>query len=229
MAGEKTLEEIFLNETGTRFSATIIIDVQEKLPFTFDGFTMRANRGSRLKGVYTVTRSLKTGDYSLEGFENDVAIERKSLTDLYSTLKHRREQFENELSRLSAMKFAAVVVEADWRQILGLWPEYYERLVMMINRLLEGRIGQVLGFFNADKETEKVWGEKPPRYLSPVTVHRCIIAYQERFPRVHWWFCPERWFAERTTFRLLERFWRDHYRSQEEHCTGRTGCLLPGM
>ena len=41
------------------------------------------------------------------------------------------------------------------------------------------------------------------------TMYRSIIAYSIRYPRVHWFPMPDRQSAERTTFRLLQRFWKD--------------------
>jgi len=44
--------------------------------------------------------------------------------------------------------------------------------------------------------------------LNPKTVIASIAAWSMRY-RVHFWTCPNREFAERYTYRLLERFWRD--------------------
>lgn len=49
----------------------------------------------------------------------------------------------------------------------------------------------------------------PMSKISPKTVYRSIIAWQQRLPNIHWWLCPGRAFAETTTFRILERFHRD--------------------
>jgi hypothetical protein len=46
--------------------------------------------------------------------------------------------------------------------------------------------------------------------LNPKTVFRSVVAWQQRWPAVHWWFCPGRPFAEVVTFRMLERAWRVH-------------------
>lgn len=48
-----------------------------------------------------------------------------------------------------------------------------------------------------------------PRHsrLVPKTVHRSVIAWQQRYPRIHWWMCGDRRVAEVTTLRILERFW----------------------
>jgi DNA excision repair protein ERCC-4 len=56
---------------------------------------------------------LPSGDYSIDGCENLIAIERKSLADLYSTLGQNRERFEAEHERLSKFEFAAVVIETS--------------------------------------------------------------------------------------------------------------------
>jgi hypothetical protein len=44
--------------------------------------------------------------------------------------------------------------------------------------------------------------------LNPKTVLASIIAWSQRF-RVHFFTCPDRHFAERFTYRLLDRFYRD--------------------
>jgi DNA excision repair protein ERCC-4 len=52
----------------------------------------------------------------------------------------------------------------------------------------------------------------PPPFtkLLPKSVCRTILAWDQRFPAVHWWFMPGRDAAEAWTFRILERFWKDH-------------------
>lgn len=61
---------------------------------------------------------LKTGDYSIRGYEHLFAVERKSLSDLYSTLGQHRDRFEEEHWRLSRLKFKAVVIESSWARAL---------------------------------------------------------------------------------------------------------------
>jgi ERCC4-type nuclease len=150
---------------------TVVIDTREGHPWTFDGLEADADRKYRPLIVPTVTAGLKSGDYSIQGAEHLVAVERKSLADLYSTLGQQRERFERELVRLAAMEFAAVVVEAGWAAVL-----------------------------NDPPATSK---------LRPKTVYRSVLAWQQRFPRVHWWLADTRSFAERTAFRILQRFYLD--------------------
>ena len=80
----------------------IIRDSREQSPFTFAGYP----------AVVTVG-TLASGDYSLHGFENRIAIERKALGDLIGCLTGERERFERELARLRGYDCTAVVVEAS--------------------------------------------------------------------------------------------------------------------
>lgn len=92
---------------------TIIIDTREQLPYGFDSLK---NGGKNLV-VPIKFKGLPTGDYSIEGFEDTIAIERKSLEDLYSTLGHARERFEREFIRLNRLDCAVVAVEATLSEI----------------------------------------------------------------------------------------------------------------
>ncbi|MGH7143371.1 MAG: ERCC4 domain-containing protein [Planctomycetota bacterium] len=85
-------------------SFRIVIDTREQLPY---GFTCE-----------TIRRRLEAGDYSVEGFEALVAVERKSLADFASTVIHDRARFERELVKLRAYQAACIVVEADLDAIL---------------------------------------------------------------------------------------------------------------
>lgn len=148
---------------------TVLVDQQEGRPYKFRDLRADAREGRRPLRVATRTVHLKTGDYSLEGMEDRVSVERKSLADLYGTLGGARERFERELARLQQMECATVVIEASWPQILLDPPEFSR--------------------------------------LNPKTVHRSIIAWQQEFPRVHWWAAGDRRLAEVTTLRILQRFW----------------------
>ncbi|WP_156920865.1 ERCC4 domain-containing protein [Fundidesulfovibrio putealis] len=85
----------------------IVVDSREKRPWLFSGYP----------DVEVVRGTLKTGDYSLPGFEDQVALERKSLQDLIGSLSAGRDRFEREMERLAAMEFAAVLVEASAEDI----------------------------------------------------------------------------------------------------------------
>lgn len=149
---------------------TIIVDTREQRPFAFANLYADAADGRRPLHVQTSRACLPSGDYSLAGYETQIAVERKSLSDLFGTLGSGRRRFQNELQRLAAYQFAAVVVEAEWSEILTAPPQHSR--------------------------------------LKPKTVHRSVIAWQQKYRNVHWWFMPDRAVAEVTTLRVLERFWK---------------------
>ncbi len=156
----------------------VLIDRRERLPFTFAGILSDADTKRRPLVVAVQMTHLTTGDYTVEGLEGQVAVERKSLVDLYGTLGQSRARFQRELHRLAAMPYAAIVVEADWPTILTSPPERSK--------------------------------------LNPKTIYRSVIAWQQRFPAVHWWMTPSRAFAEVTCFRILERAWKESQAKQSK-------------
>lgn len=81
----------------------ILIDTREQTPFTFVPYQ-----------VHTELATLPVGDYSLPGFIDRVAIERKSLGDLVGCLMGaQRDRFERELARARPYELFAVVVESS--------------------------------------------------------------------------------------------------------------------
>lgn len=97
---------------------TIIVDSREQAPFPF--------RGARYEGVAVEVGTLPTGDYSLAGLTDKVAVERKELADLVACLGRERERFERELQRGAALDAFAVVVEASWQELAS--GQYRSRL-----------------------------------------------------------------------------------------------------
>jgi DNA excision repair protein ERCC-4 len=80
----------------------ILIDTREQAPFTFAGYD-----------VDPELATLPAGDYSLQGFEDRAAIERKELNDLVGCLMGKdRTRFEKELTIGRAYDLFAVVIEA---------------------------------------------------------------------------------------------------------------------
>lgn len=80
----------------------ILIDSREQLPFSFSKY-----------GVSTAVEGLPVGDYSLPGFQDWAAVERKNLEDLISCLMgENRARFERELTKGRSYDLFAVVVEA---------------------------------------------------------------------------------------------------------------------
>ncbi|UBF22654.1 ERCC4 endonuclease [Halorubrum tailed virus 25] len=78
----------------------ILIDDRERKPWKFPG-------------VETEEARLETGDYSVKGFEDRFAVERKSLNDLATSVGSERNRFEAEIQRAQDFDEFAVVVEAS--------------------------------------------------------------------------------------------------------------------
>ncbi len=88
----------------------IVIDTREQTPFVFP------------EGVQTVSGTLQSGDYSLQGFTDLVTIERKSLPDIVGCIGQGRDRFERELMRLRGYRYKAVIIEANLKQCeAGKW------------------------------------------------------------------------------------------------------------
>jgi DNA excision repair protein ERCC-4 len=89
---------------------TAVIDTREQTPWPLT--PLRTQRGS-----------LTTGDYSVLGLSDQIAIERKSLSDLLGCIGNDRERFERELKRLLAYPCRAIIVETTWQVFYsGVWP-----------------------------------------------------------------------------------------------------------
>jgi ERCC4-type nuclease len=87
---------------------TVLVDTREQNPWRFAGRTVRLK-----------PQKLHVGDYSVQGMSSVVAVERKSVEDLFLTMTKGLERFERELERSMDMglKFMAVVVEGDLQRV----------------------------------------------------------------------------------------------------------------
>ena len=85
---------------------TIVIDTREQLPYSF-------NPGR------VVHRALPAGDYSVEGYETAIAVERKSIDDFVQSVIRDRERFKRELAKLCDYTHACIVVEAGLPEMLA--------------------------------------------------------------------------------------------------------------
>jgi DNA excision repair protein ERCC-4 len=81
-----------------------IIDTREQLPLDLAPLAVEAG-------------TLATGDYSVKGLVDVVAIERKSLADLLGCIGQERERFDREVMRMLAYPCRAIVVEAAWADL----------------------------------------------------------------------------------------------------------------
>ena len=86
----------------------VLIDSREKKAYDF--LTQSGD-------IEIIRGTLAVGDYSLEGFQDKVAVERKSLADLVMCLGTERARFAREMQRAAALESFAVVVEATWQDL----------------------------------------------------------------------------------------------------------------
>ena len=80
----------------------IVIDTREQ-----DGLFQRPP-----KGLVVVRDTLKYADYSVRGWEDKIAIERKSLPDLWSSLTVDADRFKRELEVLTTYERKWLLIEA---------------------------------------------------------------------------------------------------------------------
>ncbi|OGV47602.1 MAG: hypothetical protein A2017_09985 [Lentisphaerae bacterium GWF2_44_16] len=103
----------------------IIIDSREQEAYAFSSPSVR--------------RKLDAGDYSLEGFENKVAVERKTLDDFVNTVLRGHDRFYQELRSLQNYDHACVVIESNLRDLIegnyrsGVHPNAMLATVIAIN------------------------------------------------------------------------------------------------
>jgi len=108
---------------------TIIQDTREKKPLTF-------NTGSLIKNV--LMKKLDTGDYTVEGMETLLFIERKaSVHELFMTLGTNWNRFLKEMERAKDYKYKHLIIECTLREIYR--GSFYSKMSgeFIVRRLLE--------------------------------------------------------------------------------------------
>jgi len=98
---------------------TVVVDSREQHPFSFRNIRARKDQGGGVNAVKINRQALRTGDYSIEGLEDVVAIERKSMEDFTSCAGTDRRRFEKQLARLNEMPLGHIVLECDWSRLLA--------------------------------------------------------------------------------------------------------------
>lgn len=110
-----TTQSLTTNQPSTQppgGAIRIAVDRREKLPYLFNQYP----------GATTILKTLRTGDYSIAGHEDYIAVERKSLDDFLGSITHGRKRFFRELDRLSLIPYRCIVIEDMWCAVVdGLW------------------------------------------------------------------------------------------------------------
>ncbi|TQQ81887.1 ERCC4 domain-containing protein [Halonotius roseus] len=76
-------------------------------------FDQREKREWDLPGVDQTAVHLETGDYTIEGYEDRFAVERKSINDLATSVGSNRDRFEAEIQRAQSMDEFVVIIEGS--------------------------------------------------------------------------------------------------------------------
>jgi len=88
----------------------VLIDSREKMPlYLFE------NHPNWFKGDQQAT--LSAGDYSLEGMENVLSLERKSMADAIGSTIADRERFIRSCARLAKFRWKAILIEASYEDM----------------------------------------------------------------------------------------------------------------
>lgn len=93
---------------------TVVVDTREQLPFNLARFD------NWIAGE--VRAALPAGDYSIQGMEHLIALERKSLSDLVGTLMQNRERFIRMCELMSELRWKAIIVEATLEDVKSPYP-----------------------------------------------------------------------------------------------------------
>ena len=95
----------------------VLVDTREQYPFDFSRFPNWISDEKR--------QALKAGDYSVEGMETLLVLERKTLTDLITTLIQQRSRFFKICEQMSKYRWRAVLIEASYEDIKSPYDEEY--------------------------------------------------------------------------------------------------------
>lgn len=169
----------------------VVVDSREQKPYTFEHIPYRKKLKDgqpNIIAVPIVKQILATGDYSIAVKEVDGNGQTRWSSPLPITIERKS--------------------LADFYSSAGRRANFLGRLQRMQDEfnfaciMVEAELSEVL------------W--KPPKFskLPPKTVFRTVLAWQQRFPKIHWWFVPGREFAEAATYRILERFHIEHERNR---------------
>jgi len=90
----------------------VLVDTREQTPFP-----LYENHSNWIGGERRV--ALKAGDYTVEGMEGLLSLDRKSLADVVACTVTYRERFIAACARLAQFRWKAILVEATFEDIKG--------------------------------------------------------------------------------------------------------------
>lgn len=87
----------------------VLVNTREQIPFEF------TNHSNWIAD--TKRQKFGAGDYSVVGMDNLLALERKTLTDLITTLMQHRKRFFKLCEKLAKYRWRALLIEATYEDI----------------------------------------------------------------------------------------------------------------
>lgn len=126
---------------------TIIVDTREQKPL----FTKNIE-----------LKKLDAGDYSIKGYEDKIAIERKSLPDLFGTLGKGHARFKRELERAKTLNYFAIVIDGNYSDCMNkTFPGAYHSkmkgyVIMSILFTLHVKYGIIFFFSNNRTQSKSI-------------------------------------------------------------------------
>lgn len=102
-----------------------------------------------------IERALKTGDYSVLGFEEKVTIERKSIADLYGSIK--RDRFERRIKRMKEMDWAGILIEGTEDDVMRRQPYTQIRPQHVYGALTSYEIQGIHIYFSKRPRDARAW------------------------------------------------------------------------
>lgn len=149
---------------------TLVIDNREQNPWTFEDVVVGFGNQKKRLAIEKVPGTLKSGDYSILGMEDLVAIERKSKEDLFSTIGGGRDRFVRELGRLNQMKWAAVIIECEWFDAIKNPPERSKMSISAIDGSINAWTQRFPGVH---------WFWRPGRYVASKVCYKLLQRFWE--------------------------------------------------
>lgn len=97
---------------------TVLVDTREQRAYTFRQLADVTRKGTVSLRVPVRLCTIPAGDYSIDGYAAQIAVERKTLPDFLGSFGGNRDCEERKLAKLAALPVAWYVLEFTYGQLL---------------------------------------------------------------------------------------------------------------
>ena len=148
----------------------IIMDTREKHDFfLFESYP----------DVEVTRKKLKTGDYTVKGFENKITVDRKANTkEWYMNIGQQRKRFANELDRMRSFDEAYFICAFPF-SYFSIFPEKSSIPEVQLKNLK----------------------------ITPSYLRLRVYQIQEQYPTINFIFCDNKDIAEQKTYEVLRAYY----------------------